>query len=125
MSHPIARTSDNRFTELLFDNLPGLLFFYDAGGQLWHWNRNFETVSGYGHDEIAAMHPLDFFRGHDQTRIRERILEAMETGESSTEALFVAKDGSATPYYFTGHKVSLGALTGLVGMGIDITARKR
>lgn len=125
MSDPTAKGSEQVFTGLLFENLPGLLFFYDAGGKAWHWNRNFETVSGYGRQEIASMHPLDFFRGQDQTRIKDRILEALEKGESSTEALFVSKDGSSTPYYFSGHKVSLGALNGLVGMGIDISARTR
>jgi PAS domain S-box-containing protein len=125
MSEPLFRTTDKLFTELLFENLPGLLFFYDAGGKHWQWNRNFETVSGYGRDEIAAMHPLDFFRGRDQTEIRDRIMEALEKGESATEAFFIAKGGTATPYYFTGHKVSVGSLTGLVGMGIDISARKR
>jgi PAS domain S-box-containing protein len=74
-------------------------------GRFLRWNRNFELVSGYSGDEIAQMHPRDFFISEDQIRLEERIRDVFATGMSSLEAAFVSKDGTATPYYFTGRRV--------------------
>ena len=46
-------------------------------------------------------------------------------GESNVEANFVSKDGSTTPYYFTGLRFISDNRPYLIGMGIDITERKR
>ena len=71
------------------------------------------------------MHPLDFFREGDKQRILERITEVFARGESSVEEYFLAKDGSATPYFFTGLRIVFDGEECLVGMGIDITERVR
>ena len=89
------------------------------------WNHNFETVSGYSGREIAGMHPLDFFAEADKPLLAGRIAEVFEKGESSVEASFVSKDGTHRPYFFTGRRVSFEGRTCLVGVGIDITDRKR
>lgn len=48
-----------------------------------------------------------------------------ERGESSVEASFLSKAGHATPYLFTGKRISFDGMTCLVGMGIDISERCR
>lgn len=112
------------FSAALIDSLPGVLYLYDRNLTFLRWNRRFEEVLGYTADEIARMSPLDFFAG-DRELIREKIEEVFASGESSVEADFVAKDGSRTPYYFTGLRTELDGRTCLLGVGIDITARKR
>jgi PAS domain-containing protein len=37
----------------------------------------------------------------------------------------MAKDGSAIPYFFTGRRILFGGAACLVGVGVDITERKR
>ncbi|MEO7776499.1 MAG: PAS domain S-box protein [Fibrobacteria bacterium] len=103
--------------------MPGILYFYDVNGCFLRWNLNFETVSGYSHDEIARMHPLDFFTEADRPRVGQRIEEVFAQGHSSLEAPFIAKDGTATPYFFTGRQVRFEDKTCLVGVGIDISER--
>ena len=46
-------------------------------------------------------------------------------GESNVEANFISKDGRRTPYYFTGLRFISDNRPYLIGMGIDITERKR
>ncbi|MBI4750032.1 MAG: PAS domain S-box protein [Acidobacteria bacterium] len=113
------------FSDTMIESMPGILYFYDSNGKFLRWNRNFETVTGYCAEEIAHMHPLDFFRGEDKIRVEERIGEVFAMGESCIEALFVAKDGTATPYFFTGRQVPFEEQSCLVGVGIDISDRKR
>lgn len=112
------------FSAALIDSLPGVLYLYDHNLTFLRWNRRFEEVLGYTADEIARMSPLDFFVG-DKGLVGSRIQDVFELGESSVEADFVTKDGSRIPYYFTGLRTDLDGKTCLLGVGIDITARKR
>jgi PAS domain S-box-containing protein len=112
------------FSDSMIESLPGTLYLYDEQGRFLRWNRNFVAVSGYSDEEIARMHPLDFFTGEDRKRVAREIGVVFERGESSIEADFIAKDGSAKAYYFTGKRIDFRGLRCLIGMGIDITVRK-
>lgn len=114
---------ERMFTDMMIESMPGILYFYDSDGRFLRWNRNFEQVSGYSAQEIAGMHPLEFFRGDDKARVERRIGEVFDKGESSVEASFVARDGRATPYFFTGRRIMFDGRPCLVGMGIDISDR--
>jgi PAS domain S-box-containing protein len=116
---------EQQFADTMIESMPGIVYLYDDNLRFLRWNRNFETVSGYSAAEIAVMRPVDFFQGEDKVRIEQGIAEVFATGESSLEASFVAKHGVATPYFFTGRRVRLGDKLCLVGVGIDITERRR
>ena len=116
---------ERHFSDTMIESLPGVLYFYNEAGRFLRWNRNFVTVTGYSAEEIAGMHPLDFFQGEEKQRIQQRIAEVFVKGESSVEAPFIAKDGRATPYFFTGRRMVFDEEVCLIGMGIDITERVR
>jgi PAS domain S-box-containing protein len=120
----VAR-SEKHFSDTIIESMPGILYLYNEQGRFLRWNRNFEIVSGYSGAEIARMHPLDFFSGLSKGALEQRIAEVFETGESCIEAPFLAKDGSETPYFFTGRRIMFDEMACLVGMGIDISERKR
>lgn len=113
------------FSDTMIESMPGIMYFYDHKGRFLRWNRNFESVSQYSSDEIARMHPLDFFTTDDQRSLEERITEVFAAGDSAIESSLLAKDGSTTPFYFTGRRVELNGAPCLVGMGVDISKRKQ
>ncbi|RXK54881.1 PAS domain S-box protein [Oleiharenicola lentus] len=113
------------FSDTMIDSMPGVVYFYDTQGRFLRWNRNFERVSGYSGREIAGMHPLDFFSPEERGLLETRIGEVFARGEASVEASFVSKDGTATPYFFTGRRVEFEGQTCLVGVGIDIAEQRR
>lgn len=115
---------EQRFAQGLVDAVPGIFYLYSRGGRFLRWNRNFEVVSGYSADEIARMNPLDFIADDDRDLVQRRIGEVFANGESTVEALFVAKDGSAAPYFFTGKRIVIDDVVCLGGIGVDITKRK-
>lgn len=117
--------NEKQFSDMMIESMPGILYFYDSTGHFLRWNRNFETVSGYSGEEIAHMHPRDFFSDAERPDLEHRIAEVFETGESFLEASFVSKDGTTTPYFFTGRRVVYEGTLCLVGVGIDISDRKR
>lgn len=113
------------FSQAMMESMPGILYFYDEKGRFLRWNRNFEAVSGYSGDEVARMHPLDFFATDDRALVEQRIGAALQAGEASVEAEFLSRDGSRTPYFFTGRGVDFDGSRCLVGVGIDIAERKQ
>jgi len=116
--------NEKLFSDTMLDSMPGVLYFYDSDGHFLRWNKNFETVSGYSGEEVARMRPGDFFDASERPRLEERIAEVFQTGESSVEASFLSKDGRTTPHFFTGRRIEFQGRTCLVGVGIDISARK-
>ncbi len=117
--------AEKHFSEAMLASLPGVAYLFDETLRFQRWNNNFEQVTGYSSDEFAELTPLELFEGADQARVAERISEVFATGESSVEADLVAKDGTRTPYLFTGRMAEIGAQKFLIGMGVDITERRR
>ena len=113
------------FSQTMVESMPGLLYLYDARGQFLRWNRQMERTSGYGPVEIAGMQPLDFFEPAEHDRVATRIAEVFAQGESAVEAPLRHKDGSTTPFLWTGRRVDFEGNPCLVGVGIDISERKR
>ena len=121
----LVAQNERRFSATMIESMPGIVYFYDDQGRFLRWNRNFEVVSGYSSEEIAQMHPLDFFSGAEKEPLRQRIAEVFAEGESSVEAAFLTKDGCVVPYFFTGRRVMFDGKPCLLGVGMDISERKR
>jgi PAS domain S-box-containing protein len=71
------------------------------------------------------MHPLDFFPAEERPLLTERIAGVFARGEGTVEASFLAKDGSAVPHFFTGRRIDVDGAACLVGVGVDVTERRR
>ncbi len=116
--------NERDFSATLIDSLPGVFYLYDSNFKFLRWNRNFEKVLGYSCAEIAQKSPLDFFTDPDKQLLADRIQEVFQQGRSEVEADFVSKDGTSTPYFFTGEKLTIANQDCLLGVGIDISERK-
>jgi PAS domain S-box-containing protein len=115
---------EKTLSDTIIETLPGLFYVIDGEQRLVRWNHETEKVSGYSAEEIAARHPLDFFAEEAREALAERLREGFTTGQTSAEAVLVAKDGSRHPRLFTSKRVELDQATYLVGVGIDIAARR-
>jgi PAS domain S-box-containing protein len=113
------------FSDEALNSLPSIFYLFDQTGKFLRWNNNFERVSEYSPEEIGRMSPLDLFVGPDKVLIEGRIREVFDKGFSDAEAQFVSKSGKQTPYYLTGQTIQVEKKTCLIGMGIDITERKK
>jgi len=108
----------------ILNSLPGVFYLFNREGRLLRWNRQLEDVTGYTHEEIAGLRPLELFRGADRKHVEERIGKVFETGSAEVEAELVGKDGQATAHYFTGRLIDIEGEPCLSGMGIDVTRRR-
>lgn len=115
---------EHRFSEGLIDSLPGVFYLYDENLKFLRWNKNLERVLGYTHEEIASLSPLELFADDERELLQTKIGEVFARGASHVEANFCTKNGERIPYFFTGLKTEIDDCSCLIGIGIDISARK-
>jgi PAS domain S-box-containing protein len=116
---------EKALSDSTINSLPGVFYLFDQHGRFLRWNDNFAQVTGYTSKELAEMQPWDFFEGDDRQAIGEAVKRVFVAGENTAEADFVSKDGQRAPYFFTGKLVQLEGQPCLVGMGVDVTERRR
>ncbi|WP_255151842.1 PAS domain-containing protein [Halorarius halobius] len=119
---------ERAFVDGILEALPDPLYAFDAEGNFLRWNDEFEAVTGYGADEISEMTPLDFIPADEQSKIADSISAVFDSERTVTvESHFERTDGTRVPYEFTGARLDdeSGDPIGLVGIGRDITDRKR
>ncbi|CAA6606214.1 putative Histidine kinase [Rhodospirillaceae bacterium LM-1] len=116
---------EHDFVQALIESMPGIYYLLDEMGRFVLWNKNMESVSGYGNSELAGKNALDLFAGSDKEQTRRKIQMAFKDGRAEAEACLVSKDGCETPYIFTGVRVELNGSPYLTGVGIDVAERQR
>ena len=113
------------YADAVINSLPGVFYHVDHDLHLRRWNKNFEHISGYSPDELAGIHPLNFFVEEEKALVADKIREVFEKGEAHVEADYLLKDGRRIPYLFTGVRFEHDGRQGYVGVGTDIAERKR
>ena len=116
---------EKNFSETLTSQLPGSFYMFTENGCMLRWNDNLEKVSGYSGAEIQQMNALDFFADDEKEKVHRRIQEVFVRGASQVEANFLTKDGRKIPHVLTGARLEYDGVTYLLGVGLDITERKR
>jgi PAS domain S-box-containing protein len=119
----IAR--EKAFSDDIISSLPGIFYVYDEKGMLVRWNRKHEEVTGYSSEELLGMHVLDFFSAEYKKYIASSILTIFSEGNAFAEAPVLSKGGDQIPYFFTGRLAILDGRKYFLGVGIDMTERRR
>jgi PAS domain S-box-containing protein len=122
-----ALERERLFANAVLDSVPGLLYLYDDQGCLVRWNKQHETITGYSVKELGSMRLLDWYRGEPEeaARIMAAVRRIPVEGHAETEAKLVTKDGRRVPFYFTAVGLRIDQRDYFVGVGIDITERRR
>ncbi len=121
-----ALLRERSFSDAAIGILPGAFFMFTHGGKMLRWNRSFTDVTRFSDQEVAERAPIDFIAAEDQPQVMKAIaIVFSERREVTIEARFQSKSGQVTPYLFTGRPCELNGETVLMGMGRDITDRKR
>lgn len=117
--------TEKELSDTIINSLPGIFYLANQDGILIRWNNNFETVSGYNAAELASMRGISFFDSDEQQMMLYKKQLVFEEGSAELEANFVSKNRIKTPYFFTGRRISYNNKTAFLGVGIDISERKK
>jgi len=107
------------------NSLPGIFYLLDRDMKCIRWNKRLEEISGYAEDEMPIINFPDLFTDEDKNLIQHKFREAFISGHSETEAVIVTKAGKKIPYILTAVLTSYENKPCFVGMGMDISERKR
>ncbi len=117
---------EQHFSKLILDSLPGIFYLYTyPENRLISWNKQHETLLGYTAEEIKGKLGTDLHLPEHKDAVLKAIDEVMEKGQSSIESTLLAKDGRLIPFFFTGVRFEAPGQLYFMGIGIDITERKR
>jgi PAS domain S-box-containing protein len=118
------------FAELLINTLPGLFYLYDISEginktRLIRWNKSrHEEILGYKPDELKDVDNTFFFAPEDLDKLQAGMEKLMRLRDDSIEMNMIHKNGTKIPFYFHTIIFDSDDKTYLMGLGIDITARK-
>ncbi len=116
---------EKAFSDAVINALPGIFYVYEEGQRLIRWNLNHETSTGYTAEELSRKNPLDWFEGEDREIVKTAVRQTMEIGHATAAADLVIKDGTHVSYLLTGTRLERDGKRYLLGVGIDVTERKR
>ncbi|MGD0644618.1 MAG: PAS domain S-box protein [Candidatus Bathyarchaeia archaeon] len=123
----ILLESNERYRELA-NSLPDFVFETDAKGTLIFVNDRAFDIAGYSHEEFEkGLNILEFVVPEERERAMKNIQKLL-AGDSyiSTEYTFIRKDGTTFPVLVTATPcISRNKMTGLRGLAINITERKK
>lgn len=118
------REFERRFAQKLLESLPGIFYLYTYPElRLVRWNRNHETLLGYGPGEIDGRHIAEWHVPGAAAAVTAAVDQAMEAGFNTIEAALVAKSGSRTPFLMTGTDFEMDGRRFLMGIGIDVSEK--
>jgi len=115
--------TQKELADSIINSLPGVFYLFDKQGRLLKWNKNFEDVTGYSHDEIIEMRPLDFFDEEEKELMSQKIRDVFNNDVGDVQACFLTKDKKKIPYYFNGNTAIYQDKLCIIGMAFDITER--
>jgi PAS domain S-box-containing protein len=120
----LAILDEKRFSDTLIQSLPDIFFLLDQQAGLLQWNKNLERLFGLTSEAMAGTDAMAFVCEEDRPRTIERLQQAFETGTASTEARLNLTNGLRN-YALTGTRIETKLGVCVIGLGIDITDRKR
>ena len=121
-----ALRREQQFSKLVIESLPGIFYLYTyPENRLVLWNKQHEILLGFTADEMANRHVLEWHVPEAKEAVLAAIDKVMTEGQNSIEAPLLAKDGTPVWFQMTGVKFEAEERSYFIGIGIDITARKK
>jgi diguanylate cyclase (GGDEF)-like protein/PAS domain S-box-containing protein len=116
-----------RFQAHLLDVIEDAAIFFRLDGTITYCNRFAQQLYGYNEGELLGAH-VDILGTPETLAEFAEIRRQLRAGESwSGELRLRRKDGTVFPAFVTDTPLFAddGTLTGIIGIGVDITARKQ
>jgi PAS domain S-box-containing protein len=120
--------NQRRFLGDLVENSSLQIYVKDRDGRYELVNRAFETLSDRRRETVLGRTDVEVFPGGDGERFRQNDLAVVRSGKSQTfEETISVPDGTRRSFISTKFPVrnAAGEVTGLCGMTLEITDRKR
>jgi PAS domain S-box-containing protein len=123
IQHQIMFEKD--LSDTVINSLPGVFYMFNENLKFIRWNKNLLKITGYMPQEIADINPVDFVSPEQQETVAAKIANVFKTGEDTVEADLYTKDKRRISYFFTGMAINYNGENCMMGVGIDVSEKKR
>ncbi|HOC37729.1 MAG TPA: PAS domain S-box protein [Thermodesulfobacteriota bacterium] len=107
--------------ETIFNHIPVMLCFYDSSGKVILINESVESITGWSADDIASINLMEAW--YPDPAYRQKVWNAlMEVGSGWRDFRLMTRLGNELETSWANVRLSDGSV---IGIGIDITERKR
>ena len=116
------------FNKQIINAVPGSICILDANGNIVTWNEQMrDKILGLSEKEMAEALVIDAIHPDDQGRFAETMQDIMNKGKEVIGEFRIVPRGESDFRWnlITGKKIVIDGAPFLVGVGIDITERKR
>jgi two-component system, cell cycle sensor histidine kinase and response regulator CckA len=120
-----AARAREHFLESVIENLPSILCIFGTNGKFLRWNANLEVKLGYTTAELAELRALDTVLEDDRERVQQIMQTSLAVGAADGEVTLLHKDGTRIPCYITGTRTILDDQPCILGIAVDMSARRK
>jgi len=113
--------------ERFVEAIPDVIYVLDRAGRLSLWNQKLESVTGRGAEDLKGKPLIDLLAEDDRDAFRAALASGLEDKPFEVESRLGGADGALTAYQWTGAALTdeHGQVSGLTGVGRDVTERQR
>src|SRR5437879_5518691 len=113
--------------ERFVEAIPDVIYVVDRAGRLTLWNQKLESVTGRGAATLKGELLTDLLAEDDRGPFRAALATGLEDRPFEVEARLRGADGALIAYQWTGAALTdeHGQVSGLTGVGRDVTERQR
>ena len=118
--------NQTRFIGESLDTLSDSFYVVNPDRELIWFNQAACETTGYGEEELEGMAVTELFADEHESRVLASIQTTLDQGTNQVEADVVIQSGERIPHEFRGRKLTnpAGEVTGVVGIGRDISEQK-
>jgi len=119
---------EQALSNTIIDSIPGTFYMLNGAGRYVRWNAyQRDEIVGKPDDMVASTNALDTIHPDDRELIQSRIANVLTTGADETvEGRVLLRGGPAFRWLLmTGRRLLIDDHPFLIGIGVDITERKR
>jgi PAS domain S-box-containing protein len=123
-----ALKREQSLTNVIINSIPGAFYVLDENGRYTRWNAyQRDEIIGKPEDQVAGANAADTIHPDDRELIKARIANVLGRGrEETVEGRVLLRGGPAYRWLLmTGRQIMIEGKPLLVGIGIDISERKR
>jgi len=114
--------SEKTFSDAVIESLPGIFFMQDETHKNVRWNKNAEKIVRYHPSQVERLGNVsEKYRG----LIEQKAREVIEAGSGQIEVELLGQGDATHHYHISAHRVELEGKPYAIGIGIDISERRR
>lgn len=115
---------EKAFSEALIKGLPDIFYLLDRNGCFLQWNARLVELLGLSPEEMPTANAFASVHDDDRAQVERKLQEAFESGAASIEARLLLTNG-VRDYLLTATRIKTRYGTNVIGIGLDITERRR